>query len=130
VYIRIERGETIKERDQGGGLGSLVRSVADCEGGGKDEWLSGEERVWRRRGSEEGETGRRVRDVQTKTPRSGFTDPRRKVRGEPNAGVQSPHSTFHRPDFVVHRGPEEVRKSPRNVQVARDVDRPVTIKAR
>jgi hypothetical protein len=95
VYIRIERGETIKERDQGGGLGSLVRSVADCEGGGKSEWLSGEERVWRRGGSEEGETGRRVQDVQTKTPRSGFTDPRRKVRGEPNAGVRSqiPHST-------------------------------------
>ncbi|KAH0815780.1 hypothetical protein GEV33_007011 [Tenebrio molitor] len=39
------------------------------------------------------------------TPRSGFTDPRRKVRGEPNAGVRS---QIPRPDFVVHRGPEEV----------------------
>jgi hypothetical protein len=47
--------------------------------------------------------------------RSGFTDPRRKVRGEPNAGMRIP-----RPDFVVHRGPEEVP----------DVDRLVTIKAR
>jgi hypothetical protein len=61
--------------------------------------------VWRRRGSEEGEAGRRVQEVPTQTPRSGFTDPRRKVRGEPNAGVRS---QIPRPDFVVHRGPEEV----------------------
>jgi hypothetical protein len=67
-----------------------------------------------------GEAGRRVQEVQTQTPRSGFTDPRRKVRGEPNAGVRS---QIPRPDFVVHVGP-------RNVQVSRDVDRPVTIKAR
>jgi hypothetical protein len=60
--------------------------------------------VWRRRGSEEGEAGWRVQEVQTQTPRSGFTDPRRKVRGEPNAGVRS---QIPRPDFVVHRGPEE-----------------------
>jgi hypothetical protein len=81
-------------------------------------------RVWRRRGSEEGGAGRRVQEVQTQTPRRGFADPRRKVREEPNAGVRS---QIPRPDFVVHRGP---RKSPKNVQVSRDVDRPVTIKAR
>jgi hypothetical protein len=80
--------------------------------------------VWRRRGSEEGEAGRRVQEVQTQTPRSGFTDPRRKVRGEPNAGVRS---QIPRLDFVVYRGPEEV---PEKVQVSRDVDRLVTIKAR
>jgi hypothetical protein len=79
--------------------------VPDCEGGGKGEWLSGEERVSRHRGSEEGEAGRRVQEVQTQTPRSGSTDPRRKVRGEPNAGVRS---QIPRPDFVVHRGPKEV----------------------
>jgi hypothetical protein len=56
--------------------------------------------VWRRRGSEEGEAGRRV---QTST--SGLTDPRWKVREEPNAGVRS---QIPRPDVVVHRGPEEV----------------------
>jgi hypothetical protein len=61
--------------------------------------------VWRRRGSEEGEAGRRVQEVQTQTPRSGFADPRRKVREEPNTGVRS---QIPRPDFVVHRGPEEV----------------------
>jgi hypothetical protein len=32
-------------------------------------------------------------------------DPRRKVREEPNAGVRS---QIPRPDFVVHRGPEEI----------------------
>jgi hypothetical protein len=80
--------------------------------------------VWRRRGSEEGEAGRRVQEVQTQTPRSGFTDPRRKVREEPNAGVRS---QIPRLDFVVYRGPEEV---PEKVQVSRDVDRLVTIKAR
>jgi hypothetical protein len=58
-----------------------------------------------RRGSEEGETGRRIQDVQTQTPKSGFTDPRRKVREEPNAGVRS---QIPRPDFVVHRRPEEI----------------------
>jgi hypothetical protein len=61
--------------------------------------------VWRRRGSEEGEAGGRVQEVQTQWPRSGFADPRRKVREEPNAGVRS---QIPRPDFVVHRGPEEV----------------------
>jgi hypothetical protein len=63
--------------------------------------------VWRRRGSEEGEAGRRVQEVQTQTPRSGFTDPRRKVREEPNAGVRS---QIPRLDFVVYRGPKEVPK--------------------
>jgi hypothetical protein len=67
--------------------------------------LNGEKRVWRRRGSEEGEAGRRVQEVQTQTPRSGFADPRRKVRKEPNTGVRS---QIPRPDFVVYRGPEEV----------------------
>jgi hypothetical protein len=81
--------------------------MRDCEGGGKGKWLSGEERVWRRRGSEEVEAGRRVQEVQTQTPRSGFTNPRRKVRGEPNAGVRR---QIPRPDFVVQRGPEEVPK--------------------
>jgi hypothetical protein len=61
--------------------------------------------VWRRRGSEEGEAGGRVQEVQTPTPRSGFADPRRKVREAPNAGVRS---QIPRPDFVVYRGPEEV----------------------
>jgi hypothetical protein len=60
--------------------------------------------VWKRRGSEEGEAGRRIQEVQTQTPGSGFTDPRRKVRGEPDAGERS---QIPRPDFVVHRGPEE-----------------------
>jgi hypothetical protein len=46
-----------------------------------------------------------VQEVRTQTPRGGFTDPRRKVRGEPNAGVRS---KIPRPDFVVHRGPKEV----------------------
>jgi hypothetical protein len=73
-------------------------------GAGKGDWLSGEEREWRRRGSEEGDVGRRVQGVQTQTPRSGFTDPRGKLRGEPNAGVRS---RIPRPDFVIHRGPEE-----------------------
>jgi hypothetical protein len=63
-----------------------------------------EKGVWRRRGSEEGETGTRVQEVQTQTPRSGFADPRRKVREEPNAGVRS---QIPRPDFVAYRGPEE-----------------------
>jgi hypothetical protein len=58
-----------------------------------------------RRGSEEGEAGRRAHELQTQTPRSGFADPRRKVLEEPNAGVRS---QIPRPDFVVHRGPEEV----------------------
>jgi hypothetical protein len=44
-------------------------------------------------------------EVQTQTARSGFADPRRKVRGEPNSGVRS---QVPRPDFVDHRGPEEV----------------------
>jgi hypothetical protein len=73
-------------------------------GAGKGEWLSGEERVSRRRVSEEGEAGRRVQEVQTQTQRSGFTDPRGKLRGEPNAGMRS---RIPRPDFVVHRGPEQ-----------------------
>ncbi|KAH0814568.1 hypothetical protein GEV33_008223 [Tenebrio molitor] len=83
----------------------VVRSVPDCEGGGKDKSLSGEERVWRGRGSQEGEAGSRVQEVQIQTPRSGFSDPRRKVRGEPKAGVRS---QIPRPDIVVLRGPEEV----------------------
>jgi hypothetical protein len=78
--------------------------VPDCEGGGKGEWLNGEERVWRRRGSEEGEAGRRVQEVQPRRRGANLRDPRRKVRGEPNAGVRS---QIPRPDFVVHRGPEE-----------------------
>jgi hypothetical protein len=78
--------------------------------------------VWRRRGSEEGGAGGRIQEVQTQTPRSEFADPRRKVREEPNAGVRS---QIPRPDFVVHRGPEEVpeerpglqrRRSPRDDQ--------------
>jgi hypothetical protein len=61
---------------------------------------------WRgKSGSEEGEARRRIQEVQTQTPRSGFTDHPRKVRGEPNAGVRS---LIPRPDFIVHRGPEEV----------------------
>jgi hypothetical protein len=113
VFLGIERGEPIKHRNECGerslglGLASwlVVRSLPDCEGGGKGVSLSGEERLWRRQGSEGGEAGRRVQEVQTQTPRSGLTDPRRKVRGEPNAGVRS---QIPRPDFVVHRGPEEV----------------------
>ncbi|KAJ3623498.1 hypothetical protein MTP99_019720 [Tenebrio molitor] len=117
IKIRIERGETIKHRNECGEPGAVfgllswlvVRSVPDCERGGKSEWLSGEERVWRRRGSEEGEAGRRVQEVRTQTPRSGFTDLRPKVRGESNAGVRS---QIPRPDFVGHRGHEEVPEEP------------------
>jgi hypothetical protein len=71
-----------------------VRSVRDCERGRNGEWLNGEKRVWRRRGSEEGEAERRVQEVQTQMPRSGFTDPRRKVREEPNAGVTTLMSKY------------------------------------
>ncbi|KAJ3632256.1 hypothetical protein MTP99_009272 [Tenebrio molitor] len=60
--------------------------------------------MWRRRGSEEGEAGRKVQEGQTQTPRSGFTDPRRKVRGKPNASAESKFHAWS----VVHRGPEEV----------------------
>ncbi|KAH0812042.1 hypothetical protein GEV33_010749 [Tenebrio molitor] len=70
-------------------------------------------RVWRRRGSEEVEAGRRVQEVQIQTPRSGFTDPRRKVRGDQNAGVRC---QIPRPDFVVHRGPEEVTEERPDLQ--------------
>jgi hypothetical protein len=105
----------------------VVRSASECEGncerGGKGEWLTGEKRVWRRRGSEKGEAGRRVQGIQTQTPRSGFADPRPKVRGEPNAecGVK-----FH---ARISSSTVDPRKSPRNVQICRDVDHPVTIKA-
>jgi hypothetical protein len=37
--------------------------VRDCERGCNGEWLNGEKRVWKRRGSEEGEAGRRVQEV-------------------------------------------------------------------
>ncbi|KAH0815101.1 hypothetical protein GEV33_007690 [Tenebrio molitor] len=127
IKIRIERGETIKHRNECGEPGAVfgllswlvVRSVPDCERGGKSEWLSGEERVWRRRGSEEGEAGRRVQEVRTQTPRSGFTDLRPKVRRSAES-----NST---PGF---RRPAWARGSPRGtIQVSRDVDRTVTIKA-
>jgi hypothetical protein len=98
----------------------VVRSVPDCEGGGKGEWLSGEERVWRRRAFEEGEAGRRVQEVQTQ--RSGFTDGRFAENLTPERGVR-----FHARISSFTVGP---RKSARNVQVSREVDRPVTIKAR
>ncbi|KAJ3636455.1 hypothetical protein MTP99_000002 [Tenebrio molitor] len=76
--------------------------------------------VWRRRESEEGEAGRKVQGVRTQTPRSGFSDPRRKVRGEPNAecGVR------------FHAQISSSTVGPRNVQVSRHVDRPVTTKVR
>ncbi|KAH0810763.1 hypothetical protein GEV33_012028 [Tenebrio molitor] len=106
IIIRIERGEIIKDRrERGEGL-FLVFGLGSERS----------DRVWRRRGSEEGEAGRRVQEVQTQTPRSGFTNPRRKVREEPNAGVRS---QIPRLDFVVYCGPEEV---PEKVQVSRDVD--------
>jgi hypothetical protein len=74
--------------------------------------------VWRRRGSEEGEAGRRVQQAarqedQTQAPRNGFTYSRRKVREEPNAGVRS---QIPRPDFIVHRGPEEVSEERQGLQ--------------
>jgi hypothetical protein len=105
IITRIDWGETIKDRREWGegafGLWSgRSDRVRDCERG----W-NGEKRVWRRRGFEEGEAGRRVQEVQTQTLRSGFADPRRMVREELNAGVRS---QIPRPDFVVHRGPEEV----------------------
>jgi hypothetical protein len=98
VFLGIERGETIKHRDRGErslglGLASwlVVRSLPDCEGGGKGVSLSGEERLWRRRGSEEGEAGRRVQEVQTQTPRSGFTDPkRRSAESDSTPGFRRP----------------------------------------
>jgi hypothetical protein len=62
--------------------------------------LSGEERVWRCQGSEELEAGRRT----------------------PEWGVR-----FHARISSSNVGP---RKSPKNVQVSRDVDRSVTIKTR
>jgi hypothetical protein len=82
-------------------------------------WSERSDRSWTVKGAEtarkgcgdvegpksECEAGRRVQEVQTQTPRSGFGDPRRKVREEPNAEVRS---QIPRLDFVVHRGPEEV----------------------
>jgi hypothetical protein len=98
----------------------VVRSVPDCEGGGKGEWLNGEERVWRRRGSEEGEAGRRVQEVQ----------PRRR-----GANLEIPDGRFaenQTPECGVkfHARISSSTVDPRNVQISRDVDRPVTIKAR
>ncbi|KAH0822563.1 hypothetical protein GEV33_000228 [Tenebrio molitor] len=68
----------------------------------------------------ESEAGRRVEGVQTQTSRSGFANARRKIRGELNAecGVR------------FHARISSSTAGPRNVQVSRDVDRPVTIKAR
>jgi hypothetical protein len=48
IKIRIERGKTIKHRNECGEPGAVfgllswlvVRSVPDCERGGKSEWLS------------------------------------------------------------------------------------------
>jgi hypothetical protein len=80
--------------------------------------------VWRRRGSEEGEAGRRVQEVQTQTRGADLRIPDgRFVKNQtPESGVK-----FHAWISSSTVGP---RKSPRNVQVSRDVDRPVTIKAR
>jgi hypothetical protein len=128
IKIRIERGETIKKRYQcrlgerslGFGFGWWSGRRRNVKGAENGEWLNGEKRVWRRRGSEEGEAGRRVQEARTQTPRSGFTDPRRKVRGEPSTGVWS---QIPRPDFVVHRGPEEVpeeRRGLRSCRLSRD----------
>jgi hypothetical protein len=73
--------------------------------------------MWRRRGSEEGEAGRRVQEVRTQTPRSGFTDGRtdgRFVENQaPECGVR-----FHAQISSSTVGP---RKSPRNVEVSRVV---------
>jgi hypothetical protein len=124
IKIRIERRETIKERYQfwlgerslGFGLGWGPVRRRKVKGAENGEWLNGKKRVWRRRGSEEGQVGRRVQEVRTQTPRSGLTDLRRKVRGEPSAGVRS---QIPRPAFVVHRGPEEVPEERRGLQSRR-----------
>jgi hypothetical protein len=94
-------------------LSCLVGGVPECEGGWNGEWVNGEERVGPKRVRLEGES-RKFK------PRSRGADlyPWRKVRGEPNAWVRS---QILRPDFVVHRGPEERpglqrRRPPRNDQ--------------
>jgi hypothetical protein len=121
IITGIKRGGTIKHRREcGEGL-----FVFGLWSGRSDRCgLNGEKRMWRRRGSEEGEAGGRVQEVQTQMPRSGFAVPRRKVREEPNAGVRS---QIPRPDFVVCREPEEVPEESPGLQRRR---RPVTIKAR
>jgi hypothetical protein len=86
--------------------------------------LSGEERVWKRRGSEEGEAEKRVQEFQTQTPRSGFTIPDGRFAENQ---TQECAVRFHARISSSTVGP---RKSPRNVQVSKDVDRHLTIKAR
>jgi hypothetical protein len=80
--------------------------------------------VWRRRGSEEGEAGRRVQEVQTQSQGADLRIPdgRFAENQTPECGVK-----FHARISSSTVGP---RKSRRNVQICRDVDRPVTIKAR
>jgi hypothetical protein len=83
--------------------------------------------VWRRRGSEEGEAGRRVQQGRkTKHRRRGadlrIPDGRFAKNQTPECGVK-----FHARISSSTVGP---RKSPRNVKVSRDVDRPVPIKAK
>jgi hypothetical protein len=126
IKIQIERGETLKERNQCR-LGE--RSLGFRLGWWSDRcWsVKGAETASRRtarKGYEEDGAERRVQEVRTQTPRSGFTDPRWKVRGDqaPECGVR-----FHARISSSTVGP---RKSPKNVEVSRVVDRPVTIKAR
>jgi hypothetical protein len=83
--------------------------------------------VWRRRGSEEGEAGRRVQQGRKTKPRRRGADLRipdgRFAKNQtPECGVK-----FHARISSSTVGP---RKSPRNVKVSRDVDRPVPIKAK
>jgi hypothetical protein len=94
--------------------------VLDCEGGGKGEWLSGENRVWRRRGSEEG----RLEEESRKSK------PRRR-----GADLRIPDGRFaenRTPECGVkfHAWISSSAVGPWNVQASKDIDRPVTIKAR
>jgi hypothetical protein len=118
IQIRIERGETIKERYQ---CITGERSLVFCFG-----WWS--DRCWSVKGAE--------------TARKGFGDvegPKR-VRQEEESRARPRGPDIRIPDgrFAKNQTPEcgvrfHTRIStvgPRNVQVSRDIDRPVMIKAR
>jgi hypothetical protein len=61
-------------------------------------------RVWRRRGSERVRLEEESRESKPRRRGADLRMPGRKIRGELNAEVRS---QIPRPDFVVHRGPEE-----------------------
>jgi hypothetical protein len=108
IITRIRRGRNDKkqERVRGGfffGLWSLVRGQ---DSGRSDRCGTVKGAETARKGCGDVKGPKRVRlEEESRKSKPRFTDPRRKVRGEPNAGVRS---QIPRPDFVVHRGPEEV----------------------